>query len=318
MPLTFWRAMLGIEQGVGGLADLDLDVGGHADEQGQLLGAAQRDGHVVDHDAALQAALQGHLARPGRVRVWPGRASKVIWAGWPAATRRMVVSSTAASTCSCCRSARVTIWVLAAMVVAGIGVGLQDGAGEGRGELCAGQCGLPRRWTARRFLSTAACAVAKSVGVGAFVELGARIPCRCQAHLRLLDRQLRLRHIELGPARRGVRKILLRLRQRGARHGHLGRCRLRRQLPLRGNLRQVRLDFSELLLLRRDLLLLFEIGLVFGHQLLKIRDAALVPTDSILQITFTLRQAVVCRQDLLALRDGDIVLPRYGPRSGGR
>ena len=159
------------------------------------------------------------------VRVWPGRASKVIWAGWPAATRRMVVSSTAASTWSCCRSARVTYLGVGGDGFAGIDVGLQDGAGEGRGELRAGQCRLGVL-DGQAFLVDGGLRRGQVGGVGAFVELGACILRRCQAHLRLLDRQLRLGHVELIPACRGVRKILLRLRQRGARHDHLGRCRL--------------------------------------------------------------------------------------------
>ena len=135
-----------------------------------------------------------------------------------------------------------------------------------------------------------------------------RASCAAARPLGLLYRQLRLRHVELIAALLGVCEILLRFRQSGARLGHLGRCRLQRQLLLRGNLRQIRLDFGELLLFRRDLFLLFEVGFVLSHQLLKIRDAALVPTCGILEIALAFRQAAVLCQGPLELRHDDIVL----------
>ena len=79
-------------------------------------------------------------------------------------------------------------------------------------------------------------------------------------------------------------------------------------MPLSLNARQVSLDFAERLLLRRDLFLLFQVGLVRRHQILELRDAPLVPAQQCTGDRARSSPGVMFRQGLLEFRQGQIIL----------
>ncbi len=93
--------------------------------------------------------------------VCPGNASNVICAGCPAVTRRIVVSSTDASTCNCCRFASVKIDVFAAMLSPALTLVCSTVPSNGAAS-CVPANAVAASCTASRFLSTSACAVASS------------------------------------------------------------------------------------------------------------------------------------------------------------